>query len=75
MIRISIKNNFVSPLRHSHLKTIRINPKCVYHHSSDGLSGKARPPHALACVQGCAASVQNGCAAGSPSGRNASDVI
>ena len=32
---LSIKNNFVSPLRHSHLKTIRINPKCVYHHSSE----------------------------------------
>ena len=50
MIRISIKNNFVSPLRHSHLKTIRINPKCVYHHSSDGLSGKAvRPMPWLVC--------------------------
>ena len=31
MIRIRIKNNFVSTLRHSHLKTIRINPNCVYH--------------------------------------------
>ena len=49
MIRISIKTTSYH-LRRSDLKAIRINPKCVYHHSSDGLSGKAvRPMPWLVC--------------------------
>lgn len=43
MIRISIKTTSYH-LRRSDLKAIRINPKWVYHHSSDGLSGKAVHP-------------------------------